>query len=168
MLSHGICFLFNSFHISFTYIIHLCSPGTRKVVDTSMEICLPHELLHCLALTASPYVWSAVLGHLDGEAREGFFNHIKMLLTWKEHPAFNGNSLDLKKMIPLCIHTDGAQFYRNDENFVWSLSSAFGTKGTIKDVMLCKYPIAVIPEKLMRDPEVSKLKLVISNWFFAP
>ena len=125
-----------------------------------MKICLPHELLHCLAATASPYIWSSVmLGHLDGQARREFFEHLQFLPPWEDHPAFHQQNVDFERLIPLCIHADGAQFYRNDENFVWSISSAFGVKGTVKDVMLSKYPIAIIPERFMRDPEVPKLIL---------
>lgn len=133
--------------------------NSRKVVDTPVKICLPHELLHCLASTASPFVWSSsMLGHLDGKARKSFFEHIRSLPPWQDNPVFHMRPVvNFEKLIPITIHADGAQFYRNDENFVWSMSSAFGVKGTIKDVMMFKYPIAVIPEKYMRDHHVSVL-----------
>ena len=127
-------------------------------MDTPVKMCLPHELLHCLEKTASPYVWSSVmLGHLDGRARKSFFEHLQTLPPWEGHPAFQEpNNVDYEHLIPLCIHADGAQFYRNDENFVWSISRAFGVKGSIKDVMMVKYPVAIIPERFMRDAHVSR------------
>lgn len=134
--------------------------GSRKVVDTPVKICLPHELIHCLAMTASPFVWSSImLGHLDEESRRSFFSHISSLPPWTQHPVFQKPDIDWSMLIPLCIHADGAQFYRNDENFVWSISPAFSVKGTLKDVMMFKYPVAVIPEKYMRDPDASGTKL---------
>lgn len=94
-----------------------------------------------------------MLGNLDGQARQSFFEHIRRLPPWSGHPVLEGQT-DYQKLIPWVLHADGAQFYRDDEMFVWSISSGFGNKGIIKDVLLLKYPIAIIPERLMRDHEV--------------
>lgn len=52
-------------------------------------------------------------------------------------------------MVPVMIHGDGAEMYRDTEYFCWSWSSAFGVSSTLKDVYLSKYPIAVVAEREM-------------------
>ena len=133
----------------------------RQVANTPVKVCLPHEMLHCLSQTVSPFVWSsALLGHLGEGSRRAFFEHLETLQPWKNHPAFQRPDVDYERLIPLCIHGDGAQFFKNDENFIWSFSSSFSCRGSIKDVMAHKWPIAIIPERFMRDPEVAH----ISDW----
>ena len=62
--------------------------------------------------------------------------------------------VDLTRLVPLCIHGDGAVMKRDDEVFVWSISSFFGSMGSVKDVLLFKYPLCIIPERLMRSENV--------------
>lgn len=101
-----------------------------------------------------------MLGNLTGAARKAFFEHLLSLDAWKGHPVMANPEIDLEALIPFCFHADGAQFYRDDENFVWSVSSAFGAKGAIKDVLMTKYPMAIVPEKFMRDHDVLGLNII--------
>ena len=129
----------------------------KKPKETTIHVLLPHELLHCFWQAATPFVFSSVmLGNLNSSARTSFFEHLKSLGPWKNHPVLNAQR-DFSKLIPITIHGDGAQFYREDEFFCWSWASAFGFKGLIKDPMLFKYPICIIPERCMR--ERSELRL---------
>lgn len=95
-----------------------------------------------------------MLGDFDTAGRVHFFEHLKRLDPWKDHPALADGS-DFDWLIPLSIHADGAQFYRDDENFVYSFGSVFGSKGPLKDILLTKFPIAIIPERFMQDHQVS-------------
>ena len=72
-----------------------------------------------------------------------------------DHPVLCQDGIDYESLIPITLHCDGAQFYRDDENFVWSFGSAFGSSGFIKDVLLTKFPMAIIPERFMQDHAVS-------------
>lgn len=140
---------------------------SRRAVDTPIKILLPHELLHCLATSAGPYIFQSImLGNMTGPARKAFFEHLLSLDAWKGHPVMANPETDLEAIIPICFHADGAQFYRDDEFFVWSVSSAFGAKGAIKDVLMTKYPMAIVPEKYMRDHHVLGWKLLKSFCLF--
>lgn len=58
-------------------------------------------------------------------------------------------------MVPLTIHGDGAQFFREDEMFVFSISSLFAPSGMITDILLFKFPFMIIPERHMRSESVT-------------
>lgn len=62
-----------------------------------------------------------------------------------------------EKLIGLCIHGDGCQMFKDDEVFVWSISSMFAQEGTISDVLVYKFPFVTIPEKYMRSPTALSL-----------
>ena len=123
-----------------------------------MRILLPHELFHCLAEAQSHYIFDSIcLGQLDSKSREAFLNHIKTLPAWANHPIFRqGASLD--RLVPISIHGDGAVLKREDECFIWSWSSFFGAEGTIRDVLLFKFPIAIIHERFMTKPNAPRLE----------
>ena len=118
---------------------------------------LPHEVLDALSTTAAPIVFDfAMLGNYNDEARESFWSHIKSLDPWREHPIFqqDGNGICFSKLIPVTLHADGAVMKRDDEAFVYSWSSAFSHFGSLKEILMVKYPIAIIPERHMRSKKV--------------
>lgn len=113
---------------------------------------LPHEILHSLADANTPYVFDSILcGQMDERSRVQFWRHVMVLQPWQDHPVLRDPEVDLSHLLPLCIHGDGAVMKRDDEVFVWSMSSFFGTLGSVKDVLLFKYPLCIIPERLMRS-----------------
>lgn len=116
---------------------------------------LPHEVLHAFAHSSKFLFDSVVLGQLDSEARIRFWAHVSELEPWKHHPIIRQERGSWEKLIGVCAHGDGAQMYKEDEFFVWSLSSVFGGNGLVKDVLMYKWPIAIIPERHMQDPSVS-------------
>lgn len=63
----------------------------------------------------------------------------------------NDPSVDLRKLIGISIHGDGAEFYRAEEFFVYSWSSIFGIGGLVNDVLMYKFPIAVLAERQMLE-----------------
>ena len=79
------------------------------------------------------------------------------LCPWSSHPVLA--NAKLSHIVPLCIHADGAQFYRDDEYFVYSMSSCLGNNSTVKDVLLTKIPLAIIPERFMVDHDVPRINL---------
>ena len=62
------------------------------------------------------------------------------------------------KLVGLCVHGDGCQMFKDDEVFVWSISSIFSQEGMISDVLVYKIPFMVVPEKHMRSPTAASFK----------
>lgn len=112
---------------------------------------LPHEVLD--ALSDDPMAFNSLfLGSTTPESRIRFWQHIKGLAPWSQHPVFNENdNIPLDYVIPLCIHGDGAQMFREQDVFVFSMSSLFGSTGLLEDVLLFKFPFCMVPEFHMRS-----------------
>ena len=120
-----------------------------------VQCLLPHEIIHSLA--DHPFAFKSLLaGNMDPASIEQFWRHCQKLDAWSQHPIFSGG-LPLDRMIPLTIHGDGAQFYREDEMFTFSISSLFAPSGLIQDILLYKFPFLIIPERYMRSESVPQL-----------
>ena len=136
---------------------------------TPVKVLLPHEILHTIATCSSPAVFDSVmLGCLPDEARVQFWTHIRSLEAWRTHPIWE-QDLSLEKLIGVTIHGDGAVMKRDDEAFVYSMSSCFSHFGNLKDILMIKYPIAIIPERHMRSKTVLCLinsKSQVTFWYF--
>lgn len=125
----------------------------KKPRPVSTHVLLPHEVLDCIA-RSDPFAFQSILlGDHSEQSREEFFRHVSSLDPWKHHPVISG--CPWKKLVPIHIHGDGREFYKEDEYFVWSWSSVFGTGGSIKDAFMFRFPIAVIPERQMRKDYVA-------------
>lgn len=123
-----------------------------------MRVLLPHEILHCLACAPSTAVFNSVfLCNQPESTRVHFWEHCRQLKPWKSHPMLSGANYRPEKLIGLCIHGDGCQMFKDDEVFVWSISSMFAQEGTISDVLVYKFPFVTIPEKYMRSPTALSL-----------
>ncbi|CAK9018521.1 Uncharacterized protein SCF082_LOCUS14128 [Durusdinium trenchii] len=109
-------------------------------------VLLPHEFSSCL------------LANYSEESILKFWQHIKTLDDWKRHGVVHNMSNDkLRKLIPVNIHRDGAEVFTDNEYFVWSWSSTFAEFGqTTKDVLMKKYPIAIVAESEMQNLSVRK------------
>lgn len=113
---------------------------------------LPHEVLHCLAYSQSELVFDSVLlGNLSDSARLEFWQHVKTLGAWRDHPVLAGS---LDHLIGFTFHVDGAQMYREDEFMVWSFNSCFAECGLIKDILAFQFPFAIVPARYMRTKKV--------------
>ena len=99
-----------------------------------------------------------MLGGFDDQTRVSFWNHIKGLPPWKHHPIFRGDA-PLDRVIGLTFHGDGAVMKRDDECFVWSVSSVFSFAGPIKEILMIKWPRCIIPERFMRSHSAIWLSL---------
>ena len=127
-----------------------------------MRVLLPHEILHSLADAGCPFLFeSLLLGNLPDAARTEFWTHVSALPPWRNHPVLRNPDVDFSKLVGFTVHTDGAQMYREDEYFVWSVSSVFSSMGCSKDILLVKFPVAIIAERHMKSKNESCLvKLV--------
>ena len=125
----------------------------------SVQCLLPHEILD--ALSDHPFAFRSLMtGSMDPTAIEAFWKHCATLSPWCQHPVFEENEdIPLDRTIPLCIHGDGAQFFRDDEMFTYSISSLFADSGVVEDVLLHKFPFLIIPERFMKSEVVSERNL---------
>lgn len=129
---------------------------------TPVRVLLPHEVLDSLAQCSTDFVFSSImLGQTPDQSRRDFWAHVATLEPWKDHPIIRSNDCDWNKLIGFHIHGDGCEFYREDEYFIWSWSSIFSSSGMIKDCLIYRFPIAVIPERQMLKAEVSRLLTVV-------
>ena len=144
-----------------TYVLNLdLQIDSSKVQSVAVRVLAPHEIFHSLALMESTFAFnSLVLGNLTDSERIGFWEHVKTLRPWSSHPILhNGDGdVDLAKLVGVTIHGDGAVMKRDDECFVWSISSCFGNEGIIKDPLLTKIPVAMIPERHMLSKDATYL-----------
>ena len=127
--------------------------GQGETHRTAVPVLLPHEVLHALSNASSFAFESITLGNLNDKARVGFWKHIRTCEPWRDHPSLQHGS-PLSRLIGFTYHGDGAQFYREDEFFVWSFASVFGGQGSIKDVLLYRFPLCIIPERFMKSHHV--------------
>ncbi|CAK9069954.1 unnamed protein product [Durusdinium trenchii] len=128
--------------------------GGKKKRTVSLPVLLPHEVLHMIS--ASPFVFDSVwLGCLDDVSRYQFWGHIKTLSPWKNHPILQSD-VDLARLIGVNIHGDGAVMKRDDECFVWSVSSCFASSGPIQDPLMMKFAVAIVHERFMLSKQVQK------------
>lgn len=138
-----------------TYVLHLdLQVDSIKVRSVPCRVLAPHEILHSIALMQSNFAFeSLLLGNLDDDARCQFWSHVRTLPPWANHPILE-QPVDPARLIGFTIHGDGAVMKRDDECFVWSISSCFSEEGIIKDPLLMKFPVAIIPERHMLCKEV--------------
>ena len=92
-------------------------------------------------------------GNNDGLSILRFWTHIKSLSEYKHHQVLHSLSDDkLKKLVPCCVHGDGAEMFRGDEFFIMNWSSVFGAAG--HDCLVSRYPISIVAERQMKTDEV--------------
>lgn len=128
-----------------------------KPRPTAVRVLLPHEVLDAIAHSSPSVLHSGMLGDLSSDARTAFWGHVSRLEPWRDHPTIKNNQWD--QLVGISIHGDGCEIYREDEFFVWSWSSIF-VSPSLTDVLIRRYPIAVIPERQMRKSSVLHLYFI--------
>ena len=126
-----------------------CNNNARP---TTIRVLLPHEVIAAMSSSCKFVFDSVMLGHHSDEDRVAFWQHVSKLDPWAKHPIISAGNWE--RLIGIHIHGDGCEFDKEDEYFVWSWSSIFSTEGSIKDVLMSRFPIAVIPERWMRKSSV--------------
>lgn len=131
---------------------------TTKVREVPIRVLAPHEVLNALANMQSTFAFnSLLLGCLNDRERINFWEHVSGLAPWSNHEVLKDESVRYDRLIGLTLHGDGAVMKRDDECFVWSFSSIFSSESLVKDPLLQKFPIAIIPERHMLSKEVAHL-----------
>ena len=146
-----------------TYVVQIpLQIHNQKVQQVPIGVLLPHELIHAVATMPSKSFFESVfLGNLDDSERNSWWLHVQSLPPWSRHPCLNNNDCNLRRLIGLTIHGDGAVMKRDDECFVWSVSSIFSQEGMINDPLHVKFPVALIPERHMLSKEVPRMNMFI-------
>ena len=90
----------------------------------------------------------SMLGHQTPAAIQEFWQHLKRFapMEVKDHPALK--SCDLSNMLPLLVHFDGAEMYKNAEYNIWSFSSAFSSMLAV-DCIETQFLCCILPHSAM-------------------
>ena len=94
-----------------------------------------------------------MFGNRDPREIKIFWDHVRQLGPWKNHPVLQDPSQDFGRLIALQFHADGAEIYRDDEYFIYSFSSIFGS-GLVTDVLLHRFPLVFVAERHMQQNSV--------------
>ena len=86
-------------------------------------------------------------GGLSENAREEFWMHCRNCEGWANHPVFSLD-VDLKHLVPVVLHIDGAEMYRATEYHVVSWSSMLSSL-TVADVYDKKFLSVALPHELI-------------------
>ena len=100
-----------------------------------------------------------MLGYHNGDAINAFWQHARECEEWKDHPVWQERNLDMSSLVPLFLHHDGAEMYRNTEFHVISLSSFLSTL-LVCDVSDKKFALAILPHEEMTDRKVGSKEIL--------
>ena len=102
-----------------------------------------------------------MLGNFSADGVASYWEHLSALDAWKSHPVIM-RTANKAELVPVTLHADGAEMFRNNEFFVYSWSSAFSAHSTmLKDPLMQKFPIAVVPEMQMQDESAACLNVTL-------
>ena len=110
-----------------------------------------------------------LLGNQSPKGIRQFWDHVTSLDPWK-HVGSKFAVEDFGRLVPISLHCDGAEMFRDQEYMVWSWSSLFHgeSKG---DPLLTKYTICVVAEAEMSDEHATcaeTVSLHLALLLFAP
>ena len=111
---------------------------------------------HVVWFKSNPWQFQSILfGDCSKQAVLSFWRHIRDLPDWCHHVFAKTQPPEvLEKSIPVMVHADGCEIYKNDGFFMSSWSSVFTCGAVWKDPLLIKFPICIIPEREMMDSMV--------------
>lgn len=94
----------------------------------------------------------SMLGHHTPAAIKEFWKHLQRFspAEVKDHPALQ--NCKLSNMIPLLIHFDGAEMYKNSEYNIWSFSSALSSLLDV-DCLQTQFMCCIIPQCAMEHKQ---------------
>ena len=150
--------MFKYFQKSVSCSLCLKVNGLREVC-MPIGVLLPHEVIHALATCDANHCFQEIfMGNLPAAQVAEFWRHVRGLSPWSSHPHLTSDGFsDFHKLIGVQFHVDGAEFYRDDECCCYSWSSIFATAGMVSDVMLYRFPMVLIHERHMQQPNAAWL-----------
>ena len=124
-----------------------------KTCQCSFQSFNQHGLFQTINSTCRTCQFKSIMcGNNDGGSIRNFWKHIKTLHGFKHHWLLHSfTNEELEKVIPFCVHGDGAEMYRDDEHFIVSWSSGFMAGGSYRDCLTSRFPISIVAERNMTD-----------------
>ena len=119
---------------------------------------------------SNPWQFQSILfGDYSKQAVLSFWQHIRAIPDWCYHAFAKTQPPEvLEKSIPVMVHADGCEIYKNDEFYIWSWSSVFSCGAVYRDPLLTKFPICIIPEREMMDPKVPSIESAVDFFLAFP
>ncbi|CAJ1394202.1 unnamed protein product [Effrenium voratum] len=129
-----------------------------NLVELEIPTLLPHEILHAVVKAGPDQTF---LGGRSRSAIAEFWAHCSTLTEWKSHPALEECS-DRGRLLPFSFHIDGAEFFRNSEFMVWSVSCALAA-GDVKHEVHKRVAELIAWSMKAATISVRKLLLTVAN-----
>jgi len=105
--------------------MNLNVPGERGEAPQTVPVLLPHEIIDAVWHAGALQFGRSMTGGFGDVAMAQFWDHCSQQEEWKDHPCLKDPSILRSRLLPICLHVDGAEFYTNSEVMVWSLQSLF-------------------------------------------
>jgi hypothetical protein len=121
--------------------------------ECDLPCLLPHEIIHGLFSAGRQQFQISMLGP---EGQDGLLKYWRWARTqdWgRKHPALQGQTDEqLSMLIPLMLHVDGAEVFRNSEFYIFSVRSALA-EGAPYDII---FPFLMVRQGHMIDANCKK------------
>ena len=117
-----------------------------------MSVCVQWCVMMYKCLLVPCQFGLSMLGRRTPAAIKEFWEHLQRFAPEevKDHPALDG--CDVSKMVPLLIHFDGAEMYKNSEYNIWSFSSALSSLLDV-DCLETQFVCCILPQKAMQQKQ---------------
>ena len=132
-------------HEPYTITLDLQDAFSEDLLPTQVPMLLPHVLLSEVHRAGRQQFTQSFLGEHTAEQVRDFWDSASRCPEWQGHPALMDSTIAREKLIPITIHFDGAEFYRNCEYNVWSMSSPLSKAQPIDS----RFVLLVLPEHHM-------------------
>ena len=107
----------------------------------------------------------SMLGQGGYGAAQSFWELARTQVWGQTHPALQGkHGVELGKIIPLQIHVDGLEIYKNTEFLVFSISSVISQAGNLFD---SKFQIMKIPYSIMHTAQIRRGVMQMAAAYFS-
>ena len=115
-------------------------------------------VLHDRVSTSQSFPWQlfqTMLGNQSPDAINKFWEHVEKTAEMTAHPALS-ICCDKSMLVPLLVHFDGTEMYRNCEYNVWSIGSAFSVMQQLDCLDTC-FITCILPFSAMEEKGVAQL-----------
>ena len=133
--------------------VPLQSPGDLVPEECLLPCLLPHEVIHALWQSGWQQFQISLLGPGGPSSLVEYWRWSRQQEWGVRHPALVGKSeSQLSRMLPLMLHVDGAEVFRNNEFYIICFRSPLA-EGAPFDII---FPFMMVRHSHMNDPTVKK------------
>ena len=131
-----------------TVRVPLQGPADLIPQECDLPCLLPHEIIHGLHAAGSQQFQISMMGPEGPAGLLAYWKWAKTLEWGQEHPALQGKTDEqLSRLIPLMLHVDGAEIFRNSEFYIFSFRSPLA-EGAPYDII---FPFLLARHSHMHD-----------------